>query len=91
MLKTTFLSVKEICGKSGFGDTNHYIREFRRMFAMSPGQYRRTATIDSKQPESAIARAPGEAYILDSLEYTTGATGLRGLETHTLAAPGRTK
>ncbi len=48
LLTSSFLSVKQVCSASGFGDTNHFIRVFRRTFAMSPSAYRRAAIRDRK-------------------------------------------
>jgi AraC-like DNA-binding protein len=41
MLRTTALSVTEICFDSGFNDLSHFTRIFHRHTGMPPGQYRK--------------------------------------------------
>lgn len=36
LLRTTFLSVKEIMGAAGWNDPSHFCREFKRRFGVSP-------------------------------------------------------
>jgi len=48
LLKTTFLSVKQVTTASGFHDTCHFVREFHKIFGVSPGAYRRTAISDNR-------------------------------------------
>jgi transcriptional regulator GlxA family with amidase domain len=40
LLETTFLNVKEIMLKVGVKDKSHFIRDFKKAFALSPTQYR---------------------------------------------------
>lgn len=42
LLKETSLSVKEITFKVGIKDKNHFRREFRRLYRVSPTAYRKT-------------------------------------------------
>ena len=42
ILRTSDLSVKEVAAKTGFTDSNHLCKSFRRHFLMSPGNYRAT-------------------------------------------------
>ena len=40
LLRTTFLTMKEITTQLGLTDTSHFGREFKNLFGMSPTQYR---------------------------------------------------
>jgi AraC-like DNA-binding protein len=40
LLKTTFLSVKEISARAGFNDLSHFVRDFKRRNGVSPRNYR---------------------------------------------------
>jgi AraC family transcriptional regulator of arabinose operon len=42
MLRTTFLSVKQIVKKVGLGSNSHFVHDFRRIHGMTPTAYRRT-------------------------------------------------
>ena len=42
LLRTTFLSVKEIMNRVGVLNQSYFSREFRKMYGMAPGEYRRT-------------------------------------------------
>jgi transcriptional regulator GlxA family with amidase domain len=49
LLATTFLSVKQVCDASGFGDTCHFVRVFHKTFGEPPSAHRRRlATSDNK-------------------------------------------
>ena len=41
LLKTTFLSVKQIMASVGFNDPSHFVRDFKLMYGESPCQYRK--------------------------------------------------
>jgi len=41
MLRTSFLSVKQILKQVGLGSNTHFVRDFRRMYGMTPTAYRR--------------------------------------------------
>ena len=41
LLRTSSLSVTQICHRSGFNSLSHFITTFRRHMGMSPSQYRR--------------------------------------------------
>jgi AraC family transcriptional regulator of arabinose operon len=41
MLRTTFLSVKQILKQVGIGSNAHFVRDFRKMYGMTPTAYRR--------------------------------------------------
>lgn len=42
MLRTTFLSVKEVLRKVGLGSNSHFVRDFKKIHGMAPTAYRRT-------------------------------------------------
>ena len=42
MLRTTFLSVKQVLKHVGIGSNAHFVRDFRKMYGMTPTAYRRT-------------------------------------------------
>lgn len=47
LLEQTFMSVKEISHKAGFGDTSHFVRDFKKLFGTSPTDYRRLVSVRS--------------------------------------------
>jgi AraC-like DNA-binding protein len=51
LLTTTFLSVKEIVSRVGGTDESHFVRDFKRMYGMTPSAYRNGAlTTAERQP-----------------------------------------
>lgn len=40
LLETTFLSIKEIVVITGMSDESHFFREFKRVYNVTPSQYR---------------------------------------------------
>lgn len=56
LLTTTFLSVKEIVRRVGCTDDSHFVRDFKRMYGMTPSAYRNGSltTREPAQPEHAI-------------------------------------
>ena len=40
LLTTTFLSVKEIVSRAGFTDESHFVRDFKRIYGVTPSEYR---------------------------------------------------
>jgi AraC-like DNA-binding protein len=40
LLRTTFLSVKEVMHRVGFTNESYFSREFRRLHSLAPGKYR---------------------------------------------------
>ena len=43
LLEETSLSVKEVMARVGFSDESHFVRDFKRIYQMTPGEYRRRA------------------------------------------------
>ena len=56
LLTTTFLSVKEIVRRVGCTDDSHFVRDFKRMYGMTPSAYRNSALTkrEPAQTEQAI-------------------------------------
>jgi AraC family transcriptional regulator of arabinose operon len=42
MLRTTFLSIKQILKQVGIASNTHFVRDFRQKYGMTPTAYRRT-------------------------------------------------
>lgn len=40
LLTTTFLSVKEIVCRVGLSDDSHFVRDFKRIYGVTPSEYR---------------------------------------------------
>ena len=61
LLTTTFLSVKEIVRRVGCTDDSHFVRDFKRMYGMTPSAYRNSAlsTREPAQTEQAIETSTG--------------------------------
>ena len=49
MLRTTFLSVKQVLKHVGLGSNAHFVRDFRKMYGMTPTAYRRTVGYSPKR------------------------------------------
>lgn len=47
LLTTTFLSVKEIVRRVGLTDESHFVRDFKRVYGMTPSNYRNGALLSS--------------------------------------------
>ena len=47
LLTTTFLSVKEIVRHVGLTDESHFVRDFKRLYGMTPSEYRNSALLSS--------------------------------------------
>ena len=43
LLTGTFLSVKQIVEMSGFRDESHFLRDFKKIYGMTPTEYRKSA------------------------------------------------
>ncbi len=46
LLQTTFLSVKEIMNRVGIVNQSYFSREFKTMYGLAPGEYRRAQRKD---------------------------------------------
>jgi transcriptional regulator GlxA family with amidase domain len=40
LLTSSYLSIKEISFRSGAGDTSHFVRDFRKQYGLTPGEFR---------------------------------------------------
>lgn len=47
LLSTTFLSVKEIVRQVGLADDSHFVRDFKRIYSMTPSEYRSSVLLSS--------------------------------------------
>ena len=52
LLTTTFLSVKEIVRHVGLADDSHFVRDFKRIYGLTPSEYRSRALLSSDQSAS---------------------------------------
>lgn len=50
MLETTWLKVKEICPMVGIGDASHFVRDFRKLYGLSPSEYRKRHPAKGRGP-----------------------------------------
>ena len=41
LLRTTFLSIKEVTMETGLGSTSHFVRYFKARYGMTPSAYRK--------------------------------------------------
>jgi predicted transposase len=56
LLTTTFLSVKEIVRRVGLTDESHFVRDFKRLYGMTPSEYRNDAFLPSDSTTVKIHR-----------------------------------
>ena len=49
MLRTTFLSVKQVLKYVGLGSNAHFVHDFRKQYGMTPTAYRRSVARTSKR------------------------------------------
>jgi transcriptional regulator GlxA family with amidase domain len=72
LLSTTFLSVKEIMARVGFGDESHFVKDFKKIYGMTPTEYRKSK-----------ANNNGHVFVMSAVETGSvsrgGATGGRGI------------
>lgn len=45
LLTSTFLSVKEIVFRAGFSDESHFVRDFKKIYGVTPSEYRNRALL----------------------------------------------
>lgn len=50
MLESTLREVKDICSMVGIGDASHFVRAFRRLYGLSPGEYRKERCGKGRRP-----------------------------------------
>ena len=48
LLTTTFLGVKEIVRRVGLTDESHFVRDFKRLYGVTPSEYRNRAFLSSE-------------------------------------------
>jgi hypothetical protein len=72
LLEESFLSVKEIRVRVGFGDESHFARDFKTHFGLTPTQYRARHLSNDRGGVAVSASAP---------EHTDGADPARACET----------
>src|SRR5687767_9398828 len=57
LLVDTFLSVKEIIARMGFSDGSHFVRDFKRIYGVTPTEYRKqNGVIDASKFDARSAR-----------------------------------
>jgi AraC-like DNA-binding protein len=49
LLTTTFLSVKEIVSRVGCTDESHFVRDFKRLYGVTPSEYRNGAPSENER------------------------------------------
>lgn len=73
LLTTTFLSVKEIVRQVGLADDSHFVRDFKRIYGVTPSEYRSRALLSSEQSASHLIRPTnskiGQLILLASCLY----------------------
>ena len=70
LLTSTFLSVKEIVRDVGLADESHFVRDFKRIYGMTPSEYRsRTLLASAEHKKSPINSKIGQLIILASCMY----------------------
>jgi transcriptional regulator GlxA family with amidase domain len=55
LLTTTFLSVKEIVRRVGCTDESHFVRDFKRIYGVTPSEYR-NGTLPVTEPRTIESR-----------------------------------
>lgn len=56
LLTSTFLSVKEIVRRVGCTDESHFVRDFKRIYGVTPSEYR-NGTLAAAEPRNSKSRA----------------------------------
>lgn len=65
LLTTTFLSVKEIVRRVGCTDESHFVRDFKRLYGVTPSAYRNGA-ISAAEPINGERRIEELSQLVDS-------------------------
>ena len=55
LLTTTFLSVKEVVRRVGCTDESHFVRDFKRLYGVTPSEYRNGA-LRAREPRNLESR-----------------------------------
>jgi AraC-like DNA-binding protein len=58
LLRTSFLSIKQVIFKSGWRDGSHFMRQFKRQYGVTPSEFRARSQRSPKQPQR--SRGTGE-------------------------------
>ena len=58
LLKTTFLSLKEVMHKTGFADRSHFVRDFKKAYGIPPLKYRNQNLIAKQKKMSQRSGKP---------------------------------
>lgn len=61
LLSTTFLSVKEIVRRVGLTDESHFVRDFKRIYGMTPSEYRSSVLLSSDQVRTGAPKSANES------------------------------
>lgn len=73
LLTTTFLSVKEIMRHVGLADESHFVRDFKRIYGVTPSEYRTRALLSDPsgagQKNSPTNSKIGQLIVLASCLY----------------------
>ena len=57
LLTTTFLSVKEIVRRIGLTDESHFVRDFKRLYGVTPSEFRNGALLSSESSKVEVSNA----------------------------------
>ena len=57
LLTTTFLSVKEIVCRVGLTDESHFVRDFKRLYGVTPTEYRNCSLLSSRSNQTESQQA----------------------------------
>src|SRR4051794_6394225 len=63
LLTTTFLSIKEVVRRVGLTDESHFVRDFKRIYGMTPSEYRNNALLSSNRPNMERTGPPADSKI----------------------------
>ena len=58
LLTTTFLSVKEIVRRVGLADESHFVRDFKRLYGVTPSEYRNGTLLSSESMNAEVGDWP---------------------------------
>ena len=60
LLTSTFLSVKEIVKRVGFTDESHFVRDFKKIYGVTPSEYR-SAILSSESTKTDSVKMANES------------------------------